>query len=375
MGRREKQQRVNTTPFAPPCEHLPQIMRRVWQKVWNDERCKNLSLLIDRYAPWKERNGMWDLRMRYKRGQREEEATGQGAKGLWLRNDDAEMIDAPISPNSRIDGTFLEALEHRHNALLGWYRQRYGQDAVRQFEATPVWRFVVGLGAAHVLETSITLHRLFGLPIIPASGLKGAARAYALCNLATELGVPILSPEEAAELNSHGKETPLQKLEKLAEVLATETNDQKQQAALDELREDEHLPADAQMRGLDLETLRSKLLPFTEIFGTTGQAGKIVFLDAIPLEVPKFTLDIMNPHYPEYYRTEGGEAPSDWQSPKPVFFLTVSETPYLFAIVARTKDSVSSLATAERWLKGALKELGIGAKTSADYGYWKVVGQ
>ena len=240
----------------------------------NGNRCENLGLWLDRYLTVNEK---WELTQDAKQRKRIFQLTEQQKV--------REIVDA---------------LKMRQEALLRWYGKQGFE--VRQFNAKPVWRFVVGLGAAHVLETGITLHRLFGLPIIPASGLKGAARAYA--------------------------------------------------QLVEGRREDD-----------------SELV---KVFGTTEQAGKIVFLDAIPLEVPKFTLDIMNPHYPEYYRTEGGEAPSDWQSPNPVFFLTVSETPYLFAIVARTKDSISSLAIAERWLKGALQQLGIGAKTSADYGYWVV---
>ncbi|MDW8103363.1 MAG: type III-B CRISPR module RAMP protein Cmr6, partial [Anaerolineae bacterium] len=82
---------------------------------------------------------------------------------------------------------------------------------------------------------------------------------------------------------------------------------------------------------------------------------------------------IMNPHFPDYYRTSGQKSPSDWQSPNPVTFLTVSETTYRFAVAARTEDAVSLLETAERWLRGALTKLGVGAKTSADYGYWNIV--
>ncbi|MEM3896940.1 MAG: type III-B CRISPR module RAMP protein Cmr6, partial [Archaeoglobaceae archaeon] len=280
---------------------LPKTLQKIWQQVWNDNRCKNLSLLIDRYGPWTKVGDEWNLRMRYRRGQKEETAEGQSAKSLWLRNKtDETMIHLPICPNERIDVGILTAVKQRHEALLQWYRQRGFE--VRQFEAKPAWRFVVGLGAAHVLETSITLHRIFGLPIIPASGLKGAARAYA------------------------------QLIEGKSE------NDQE----------------------------------FIAIFGTTKQTGKIVFLDALPTQPPKFTLDIMNPHFPDYYRTKGKEAPSDWQSPKPVFFLTVSEINYLFAIAARTNDANDLLLTAEEWLKGALRELGIGAKTSANYGYWDV---
>ncbi len=113
------------------------------------------------------------------------------------------------------------------------------------------------------------------------------------------------------------------------------------------------------------------------VFGTTEQAGCVIFFDAIPLEVPKFQLDIMNPHYPNYYDNRGVSSqkpapPADWDSPRPVFFLTVSETPYLFAIAARSEQGNRLLDLAEKWLKGALRELGIGAKTSADYGYWQI---
>jgi CRISPR-associated protein Cmr6 len=78
----------------------------------------------------------------------------------------------------------------------------------------------------------------------------------------------------------------------------------------------------------------------------------------------------MNPHYPNYYSTQGQKPPADWDSPRPIFFLTVTETPYRFAIAARSEQDNRLLEFAEKWLKGGLRELGIGAKTSADYGYW-----
>jgi CRISPR-associated protein Cmr6 len=40
-------------------------------------------------------------------------------------------------------------------------------------------RMVVGLGAESVLETSISLHRTYGVPYIPGSALKGLARRFA----------------------------------------------------------------------------------------------------------------------------------------------------------------------------------------------------
>ncbi len=373
---RETQRQRQPQPMPSPCEHLPQDVRQVWQQVWNDERCKNLSLLLDRYAPWRRdargNRGNWELRMRYLSRQKTEEATGQGAKGLWLKDDDQNLLDAPVKPNLRLDEKLMAAFKERWHYLLEWHRQQGCK--VRKFEAQPVWCFVVGLGASHVLETSITLHRILGLPIIPGSALKGVARAYALFELAQQLGVPILSPAEVAKKAANKEITPLAEFEALLLSLEDEERWAKLHAQLLRNRD---LPEGAQIRSLSLDALQEKCRPFVEVFGTTEKAGGVIFLDAIPLETPKFQLDIMNPHYPQYYDHRGGKQeepkpPADWESPRPVFFLTVSETPYLFAIAARTEQANDLLDVAERWLKGALNELGVGAKTSADYGYWEV---
>lgn len=45
--------------------------------------------------------------------------------------------------------------------------------------ATTRGRLVIGLGADSVLENAITLHRTYGVPVIPGSALKGLAAAYA----------------------------------------------------------------------------------------------------------------------------------------------------------------------------------------------------
>jgi len=275
MGRRQQpqrqpQQRQEQTPILP----LPAEVRQV---AGNGDRCDNIGLWLDRFLTVNPQN--WELTQDAKHRRR-----------LIQLANKQEWRDRMQKQ--------LNALQKRYEAMLKWYEQR--GFTVKRIQAQPVWRFVVGLGAAHVLETGITLHRIFGLPIIPGSALKGVARAYA------------------------------QLIEGKAE-------------------DDPELIA---------------------IFGTTEQAGSVIFFDAIPVEVPKFQLDIMNPHYPNYYRAQGQSPPADWESPNPVFFLTVSKTPYRFAIASRSEQGNYFLDLAESWLKGALKELGIGAKTSADYGYW-----
>jgi CRISPR-associated protein Cmr6 len=159
------------------------------------------------------------------------------------------------------------------------------------------WRMVVGLGSGSVLETSMALHRIYGFPIIPGSGLKGLTKAY-------------------AELESKDK------------------------------REIE------------------------QIFGTQDSAGKVIFFDAIPLEFPKLKLDIMNPHYQEYYSDSSGKTPpADYLSPNPIFFLTVDKGAKFYFAVASKENGLATKA--KEWLEKALKKLGVGAKTSAGYGYFE----
>lgn len=112
------------------------------------------------------------------------------------------------------------------------------------------------------------------------------------------------------------------------------------------------------------------------VFGSDNpdepQAGGVVFYDALPVTRPVLELDMMNPHYPDYYRPGKSEYPTDWQSPVPVYFITIAaETEFLFGVGARARDAVH-LSKAESWLKAALQQAGIGGKTTSGYGYWQI---
>ncbi len=113
-----------------------------------------------------------------------------------------------------------------------------------------------------------------------------------------------------------------------------------------------------------------------EIFGEQDKAksalaGQAVFFDALPVEPPRLKLDVMNPHYPEYYRPGERAYPASWQSPVPVFFITVDKgTPFLFGVGRRDGDKQRA-ATAREWLQQALHDMGVGGKTTSGYGYWK----
>ena len=84
--------------------------------------------------------------------------------------------------------------------------------------------------------------------------------------------------------------------------------------------------------------------------------------------------DTITVHHPGYYQGNH-EAPSDWDSPRPIPFLSATGT-YLIALAAPNLDNAQHWIDANFEILGhALEEMGIGAKTSSGYGrmtldYW-----
>jgi CRISPR-associated protein Cmr6 len=106
------------------------------------------------------------------------------------------------------------------------------------------------------------------------------------------------------------------------------------------------------------------------IFGTTSSAGKVIFFDAIPTNPENLVmdLDVMNPHYSDYYQG-GNTPPADYLNPCPVFFLTIApNSKFLFAVASEDRILVQQ---AQTWLQTALRKMGVGAKTTAGYGLWR----
>ncbi|MCP2239478.1 type III-B CRISPR module RAMP protein Cmr6 [Thermoanaerobacterium thermosaccharolyticum] len=106
---------------------------------------------------------------------------------------------------------------------------------------------------------------------------------------------------------------------------------------------------------------------FREIFGTQENEGKIIFFDAYPCSEIKLKIDIMNPHYPQYY--SGSEFPTDCQLPNPIKFLTVEKTDFNFCLATKHQELLSDALS---WVREALTQHGIGAKTSVGYGFFEV---
>ncbi|MDH7477717.1 MAG: type III-B CRISPR module RAMP protein Cmr6 [Candidatus Bathyarchaeota archaeon] len=106
-----------------------------------------------------------------------------------------------------------------------------------------------------------------------------------------------------------------------------------------------------------------------KIFGRQDKKGEVMFFDALPIIDQKrdfIVLDVMNVHYGDYYQK--GEAPGDWMNPNPVFFLTVEGVKFRFTVASKDEKLKEK---AVELLKEAVSTMGIGAKTSAGYGYFE----
>ena len=196
----------------------------------------------------------------------------------------------------------------------------------------PNWRMVIGLGGESVYETSITLHHIYGIPYIPASSIKGVVRSWIINSV---FGVEDL---------------------KFAEGRAIEDK-----SVCDFFG----CPAELKIDNTRFESYYTK----TEGKKKGDRKGKLIFLDAFPTTEPKIEVDIMNPHYPDYY--SGSEPPTDTQNPVPIPFLTVAKTDFQF-IIGTKSDVLNEFKIQGKsiveWLKEALSLHGIGAKTAVGYG-------
>ena len=167
-------------------------------------------------------------------------------------------------------------------------------------------RIAIGLGDESVLETSVTLHRTYGVPYLPGSALKGLAASYARNRIGNHWGK-----------RKDGKYGYAYKV----------------------------------------------------VFGTTAEAGYITFHDAlyVPKSADGKPLrpDVITVHHPDYYQSKN-KPPADWDDPNPVPFLTA--TGEYFVALSAVPGCEVWLAQTWSILQRALAEEGIGAKTSSGYG-------
>ena len=201
-------------------------------------------------------------------------------------------------------------------ALAVQHRGRFG--VVELFQES---RLMLHLGRANVLENvGLFAERTTGLPIIPGTALKGLISTWA----------------------------------------CWESN-QRQDGSFNEAAGFEDPRADY------LDPLAARILGDDSADGSE-HGGSVVFVGAFPTTPPQLGLDIVNPHH--------GPTGQEMTNLTPNVFLCLEPgTKWRFAFYVRqgsTDAAVPLINTTIRWISEALTQVGIGAKTAAGYGRFRV---
>lgn len=238
-------------------------------------------------------------------------------RNLWLQR---------ICENFKPDPELIASTYQRWRAMT---------EGALRFTMVSCSRMIIGLGGKGALEFGITLHPVTGLPYIPGSALKGLCRNYLLLLMAEQKGITVEQKQ----------------LDALDEELCLETN----------------------------ESDNAKL--YRWLFGTQSEAGQCVFFDAVLKEIPNkgslFELDVMTPHFRQYYESGGKKPPHDADNPNPITYIAVkANLEFEFAMGYRHNASLKRrkiLELGAEFFQQALELMGVGAKTAAGYGIFEAV--
>ncbi|HWN67638.1 MAG TPA: type III-B CRISPR module RAMP protein Cmr6 [Haliangium sp.] len=223
--------------------------------------------------------------------------------------------------------------DHYDRALARWQQSLTGPDDLA-FHASTRGRLLVGHGNAAPSEVGITLHRTWGVPVIPGSSLAGLLAHY----VAATLGPAGDSDAERSEREPF------------------------RPSARDERGNARDMPGDAYAYLFGVP-------PHRDAQGALrAQRGALIVHDAVwtPDGEPRpLARDVLTVHQRSYY-DDANIWPSDHDSPNPVAFVSVpAGARFLFALSC--PDAAWREWALER-LQQALAEWGIGGKTAAGYG-------
>ena len=204
-------------------------------------------------------------------------------------------------------------------------------------------RLAVNLSGSLIQNAGICLDRLFGVPYLPGSAVKGVCRHVALEALRT------------GRMSFHD----------FQDIFGTADVDFK------ETRRD----GDKIIKGGELEAFR-------KLIGQDGivedKKGCIDFLAAFSRNEPHLTIDLTNVHFPDYYKS-GNEGDLGQEKPRPNPFPVVEVgAEFAFCIALNSMGGrlesderrKAMMDKAESILHRAMEVSGFGAKTGAGYGWF-----
>jgi CRISPR-associated protein Cmr6 len=298
----------------------------------------NFSLVFTRMTSWREHNGQ--IKAEFQSGTRK------------TRNGQVPIFDPSITQLGQRGNELLpqamlvlQEIHRRQGMVLEWYRNQ--GTFVFEVRAQLTSPYVSGLGSGHPTETGMILDRNSGMPFIPSSTIKGMLRLGHSINLLRSdqvqqwLHTGVVDAKGRFKANANGNQLELD----------------------------------------DREPSLRKYFGDTDTKAKDYVRGQLVFLDAFPETPPTLKVDIMNPHFQNYYG--GSQPPLDCDDPNPIKFLAVQEgTVFVFRVLVspltRPADKETGQVQSEfgpddeRHVRAmfftVFEELGFGGKTSVGYG-------
>ncbi len=242
-------------------------------------------------------------------------------------NRDLRILDG-MSKIAHEDPNDTKVSSIRMNTLLKQAKDYFGENAVT-FKAYLKSRLIINQAGGVIENAGISLDRISGMPFIPGSAVKGVTRHYALWEIKKDLNSKKDLLYKALVIFGFGEQ---------------------------DLKKGDFCWAFG--KGIDKD-VKSEV-------GVEEFKGCLCFLPAYPGENVKIVVDMINPHTRERL--------------VPNFFPVVKEgSEFGFAAVMvrnlpkkaeEILDKKDILNTAKRWIKSAITENGIGAKTGAGYGWF-----
>ena len=254
----------------------------------------------------------------------------------YLREQKEEGKDTGEKARKELFAAAISAVKKSSDIYKAAYKRR--KDFIRGSSAdfNIKGRVIIGLGAANVLESGLTLNHIYGAPIIPGSALKGLAAHYCSSVL--------------------GESDP--------DFKGPERDEKKRGKML-------------KRAGESYEFIFGKVRVVSDGDYEKEEAGFITFHDAwIKPESLSDSLhfDVMTTHHQDYYG--GKAAPTDFDSPNPISFLSVSGKLEITVSCEGIKEYSPNRESWEKLtldiLKRALSAFGIGGKTNSGYGIGKL---
>jgi len=241
---------------------------------------------------------------------------------------------------AKVDGALAKVGNDNARRFLAYLDKSF-KGSVVTFEATLGSRMMVNLAGGVAENAGIALDRCFGLPLIPGSAVKGITRVQALWEIHEAKGDEKLRLLRLAMLLfGYGAHD-------LRGDFGWAGGEREAQAIADEI-------------------------------GAQDFKGCACFLPAYPTTATTLVVDMVNPHYPNYYGGRSQRA-EDNESPIPNYFPAVEacSTFGFAALLNRVPDlpnitATGLLAQVKQWLERAVTRKGVGAKTAAGYGWFEL---